>query len=213
MPLPAGSITVAVTVPGPLTVNITATSGRSITVYSDSALTSTVTMPHLITATTTYYVATADQYNLSVKRNGVEIAGDVDGGLSGIRLENGNTLRVAPTVDPAKVSSQGEAVSAGVNAQTGTTYEFAVTDAGNIVTFNNGSAITATLKGATNSITWPTGAVIALAQLGAGQVTVAAGSGVTIRTVTGLKLIGQYSAATLYHLGSDVWLLAGGVTA
>ena len=57
------------------------------------------------------------------------------------------------------------------------------------------------------------GAFLDLAQTGAGQVSVAAGAGVTIRSSgSKLKLTGQYSAATLFRIASDEWLLVGDIT-
>jgi hypothetical protein len=47
-------------------------------------------------------------------------------------------------------------------------------------------------------------------QLGAGQVTVAAGSGVTLRSAGSLvKTSAQYAVATLVKIASDEWVLLG----
>ena len=99
------------------------------------------------------------------------------------------------------------------NAQTGTTYTFALTDANNtLVTLNNASAITVTVP-PNSSIAYPVGAILQIAQIGAGQVSVAAGSGVTINYTPGLKLRTQYSVATLIQTAANTWLLTGDVTA
>jgi len=51
-----------------------------------------------------------------------------------------------------------------------------------------------------------------LAQYGAGQTTVVAGSGVTVRSSGGkLNLSGQYSGASLIKIGSDEWYLFGDI--
>jgi hypothetical protein len=50
-------------------------------------------------------------------------------------------------------------------------------------------------------------------QLGAGQVTFAPESGVTINATPGRKLRAQYSAATLLKTGTNTWLLIGDLTA
>lgn len=98
------------------------------------------------------------------------------------------------------------------NDQTGTTYTLVLTDAGKIVTLSNASAITLTIP--TNaSVAFPTGAIINLEQLGAGQVTVG-GAGVTINSKDGnKKLSGQYSGAYLRKTATDTWLLVGDLTA
>ena len=100
-----------------------------------------------------------------------------------------------------------------INAQTGTTYTLASTDSAKLVSLSNASAITLTVP--PNS-TWaaPTGTQVILYQAGAGQVTVAAGSGVTIRSQgTKLKLTGQYAVASLIKIATNEWILAGNVAA
>jgi hypothetical protein len=98
------------------------------------------------------------------------------------------------------------------NAQTGTSYTLALTDAGKMVTLSNAAAITLTIP--TNaSVAFPVDTRIDLLQYGAGQVTVG-GSGVTIRSSgSKLKLTGQYSGATLWKKDTDEWVLIGDITA
>jgi hypothetical protein len=100
-----------------------------------------------------------------------------------------------------------------LNAQTGTTYTLALTDSGKFVTQSNASAITTTIP-PNSSVAFPIGTQVNLMQLGAGQVTVAAGSGVTIRSEgSKLKLKGQYATATCVKIGTDEWVLVGNVSA
>ena len=78
---------------------------------------------------------------------------------------------------------------------------------------NNGSGNTLTVP-PNSSVAFPLRTRIDLAQLGAGQTTIAAGSGVTIRSYSGrLKLTGQYSGASLVKLATDEWLLVGDIAA
>jgi len=101
----------------------------------------------------------------------------------------------------------------GFNAQTGTTYTFVLTDANNtVVSLTNASAIAATVP-PNSSVAYPVGAILQFFQGGAGQVTVAAGSGVTINYTPGLKLRAQNSFATLIQTAANTWLLSGDVTA
>jgi hypothetical protein len=95
-----------------------------------------------------------------------------------------------------------------VNTQTGTTYTGVLTDAGKVVTLSNASTITMTVP-PNSSVAYPTNTVIDLVQLGAGQVTVAAGGGVTINTSSTLKLRTQYSSASLIKTDTDTWVLVG----
>ena len=99
------------------------------------------------------------------------------------------------------------------NAQTGTTYTLVLADAHKVVTLNNSSAITLTVP-PNSSVAFETGDQVNLLQLGAGQVTVAAGSGVTLRAQgTRVKLNGQYALATLVKIGTDEWVLVGNTVA
>ena len=100
-----------------------------------------------------------------------------------------------------------------LNAQTGTTYTLVLADAHKLVTQSNASAITTTIP-PNSSVVFEVGDQVNLLQLGAGQVTVAAGAGVTIRSEgSKLKLKGQYAAATCIKIGSDEWVLVGNLSA
>jgi hypothetical protein len=79
-----------------------------------------------------------------------------------------------------------------LNGQTGTTYTVQASDAGKIVELDNASPITVTVP---NSLS--VGFNCILAQVGAGQVTVAAGSGATVHAFGGLKSPGQWAELAL----------------
>ena len=85
----------------------------------------------------------------------------------------------------------------GFNAQTGTTYTLVIGDLNKLVTASNASAITVTVPPSV----FAANDVINLQQIGAGQVTFAQGSGVTITstgaTSTAPKLRAQYSACSI----------------
>lgn len=74
-----------------------------------------------------------------------------------------------------------------------------------MVTLTSGSAITLTVN---SSLGLTAGQSIDIIQLGAGQVTVSA-SGVTLNGTPGLKLRAQYSAATVYCVGSNSYVVIG----
>lgn len=99
------------------------------------------------------------------------------------------------------------------NAQTGTSYTLALTDAGGLVDLNNAGAITLTVP-PNSSVNFPIGTRINILQSGAGQVTVAAGAGVTINSKgAALKITGQWSAATLIQRSANTWVLIGDIAA
>jgi hypothetical protein len=105
-------------------------------------------------------------------------------------------------------------VDLAINAQTGTTYTFVLADDCKLVTASNASAQTYTIPPA-SSVAYNVGSQLNIVQKGAGQVTFAAGSGVTIRS-TGAsaaapKLRAQYSSATAIYEGSDVWYVIGDI--
>lgn len=95
-----------------------------------------------------------------------------------------------------------------LNAQTGTTYTFVKTDAGKLVTLSNASAITLTIP-PNSSVALAIGTSIDITQLGVGQVTIVAGSGVTVNATPSLVLRTQYSSATCIKTAADTWLVVG----
>ncbi len=99
------------------------------------------------------------------------------------------------------------------NAQTGTTYTLVAGDAGKCVTLTNGSAITLTVP-QDSAATLPIGTYVDLMQLGSGQVTVAAGSGATLR-VGGptAKARAQYSRLAVQKISANTWVVLGDLSA
>lgn len=137
------------------------------------------------------------------------------GGTSGSVTLSINTavtadLTTAQTLTNKTLTSP--VINIGTNTQTGTTYTLVAGDNGKLVTLDNASAITVTVP--TNvSVPYATGAQIALAQIGAGQVTVVGDTGVTVNATPGLKLRAQYSGAGLIKIGTNSWLLFGDLSA
>jgi hypothetical protein len=96
------------------------------------------------------------------------------------------------------------------NRQTAS-YTLVLSDADKLVEMNVGSANNLTIP-LNSSVAFPTGTQILLAQYGAGQTTIVATSGVTVRSNGGkLKLNVQYSGATLIKIGTDDWYLFGDI--
>jgi hypothetical protein len=128
-------------------------------------------------------------------------AGDVT--LTGTQTLTNKTL-TAPVINLA------------LNAQTGTTYTFALTDNGKLVTASNAGAQTYSIP--TNATTaFPIGTQINIIGIGAGVVTIqAATSGTTTVASTGTvpaapTLRVQYSSATLIKASTDLWYVAGDI--
>lgn len=104
------------------------------------------------------------------------------------------------------------ALTSPVNAQTGTTYTLVLADAFKMVTMDNASANTLTVP-PNSSVAFPVGTRVDLGQDGAGQTTIVAGSGVTIRTPETLKLRKQWAKASLIKRATDTWDLEGNLEA
>lgn len=107
-------------------------------------------------------------------------------------------------------------INLALNAQTGTTYTFVLTDNGRLVTASNASAQTYSIP--TNaSVAFPIGTQINIIQIGAGQVTInAVTSGTTTISSTGAtatapKLRAQYSSATCIKAATDLWYVIGDI--
>jgi hypothetical protein len=97
------------------------------------------------------------------------------------------------------------------NRQTAS-YTLALTDINDLVEMNVATANNLTVP-LNSSVAFPIGTKIDIAQYGAGQTTVVATSGVTVRSAGGaLKLAVQYSGASLVKIGTDEWYLFGDIT-
>lgn len=116
------------------------------------------------------------------------------------------------TADNSSNSTNKSNILRTVNDQTGTTYTFALTDSGAYVRLSNAAAITATVPAHTE-VAFEAGTQIDLIQAGAGKLTIAAGSGVTINSANGNKsLSARYAGATLIQTATqDTWDLIGGL--
>lgn len=115
-------------------------------------------------------------------------------------------------VDAAAATGSLRTLLVATNRQTAS-YGLVLADAGKVVEMNvaSGNNLTVPLN-ATQA--FAVGTVIELFQYGAGQTTVVATGGVTIRSSGGkLKLTGQYSGAALRKIATDEWALNGDISA
>ena len=126
-------------------------------------------------------------------------------GNTGATGATGNTGATGPTGSDAVLTLS-------FNQQTGTTYTLAASDKDKLVELNNASAITVTVPN-NSSVGIVDGAQVNLLQTGSGQVTVQAGSGVTVNGTPGLKLRAQWSSATLIKRSTNTWVIVGDLSA
>ena len=100
-----------------------------------------------------------------------------------------------------------------INAQTGTTYTTVLADDGKLITCSNAAAISVTIP-PNSSVAYGIGTQINFAQLGAGQVTLVAGAGVTLNSAGAkLKLSAQYAVATCVKTDTNTWFVVGNLSA
>ena len=154
-------------------------------------------------------------------------------GATGATGSTGATGATGPTGATGATGPTGATGAAGTNGTNGTNGDWstaqtirtdsstssttlASTDAGKLVRFTGGSAVTVTLKSGASGVTLTTGQRIDLVQTGAGQVTFAGGDHTLLSTPTA-KLRTANSAASIICLDASsspaVYLLTGDMAA
>ena len=126
----------------------------------------------------------------------------------------------ATTVTPSSgvVFSDGTQTKVGVPSISAFTYKTAsytldsLSLRDGIIEVANTSATTITIP-ADSSVDYPIGSSIDIIQTSTGQVTIAAGAGVTVNSTPGLKLRTQWSSATLLKRAANTWIVYGDLTA
>ena len=129
--------------------------------------------------------------------------------ISLIGVTTGPTGATGPTGPTGATGAAGAVLA--INAQTGTTYTLVAGDLNDLVTLSNAASITLTVPPSVFSAN----DTINIAQVGAGQVTLAQGAGVTINstgaTSTAPKLRVQYSSASIICTASNTFLVVGDI--
>lgn len=93
------------------------------------------------------------------------------------------------------------------------TYTLVLSDAQKVVPLNKSTGFTVTVP-PNSSVAFEVGDQVNLLQTGDGQITVAGGSGVSVRSEgSKLKLKGKYAMATLVKIATDEWVLLGNTAA
>ena len=124
-------------------------------------------------------------------------------------LNNGETGLVIRT----KINENfTELYAIGTIVEKADSFIFALTEASDFIKCTKGTAMTATVPPNTD-VAFVIGTEIEITQYGAGTVTFAEGSGVTINSPgSNLVINGQYIIVKLKKIGTDEWLLSGDLT-
>ena len=127
--------------------------------------------------------------------------------VSGYAGATGPTGPTGPTGAQGPQGDWSQAQS--INAQTGTTYTLASSDAGKLITLNNSNPISLTVP-QDSAATIAVGTYIDLMQIGTGQVTVVAGTGATLwLSAYTAKARAQYSRFAVQKVAANTWVLFG----
>jgi hypothetical protein len=112
-----------------------------------------------------------------------------------------------------QIASDGAVAIYNIFNRQSASYTLVLADAGKIVEMNVGSANNLTVP-LNSSQAFPVGTEIQVLQYGAGQTTIVATSGVTLRSKSGqLKIANQYTGVTLVKVGTNEWYVIGNVAA
>lgn len=156
----------------------------------------------------------------------IQLAGDLGGtatsptvpGLSSKADSSSLTTHTSATTsvhgisDTSLLAVKSELTQVTANVQT-SDYTLVLTDAGKVIEMNSATAVILTIP--TNvSVAFATGTIIEICQISAGQVTVSAAGGVTIRNsgATAKTRI-QWSTLSIRKRATDEWVLNGDVAA
>ena len=109
---------------------------------------------------------------------------------------------------PGVISDHYKLTADGINTQSGATYALTVNDNGRVIVFTSGSAVTLTAPSELG-----VGFSCSVVQYGAGQVTISAGSGATLRLrASSNKTGGQYAIVSLLSVVANEYIVTGDTT-
>lgn len=177
----------------------------------------TTRRPLVVASGSVKEIPAGDTVDFSTLGLGTAATHDVpaSGDASAAQAVLGSDSRLANNRDPnAHGNSHGggsDPIVYTINTQT-TSYTLVLGDSGKVVLMNVGSANNLTVP-PNSSVAFPVGTLINGAQVGAGQTTIVAGSGVTVNATPGLKIAAQYGSFALLKTATDTWIALGRLSA
>jgi hypothetical protein len=140
---------------------------------------------------------------LDINHTGIPIA---DGAVTQVKLDaTGAAAGKVLTTDGPNMSWGAPLPS--IITQT-TSITLALTDSQNIISCNNTSNINITVP-PNASVAFPNGTSITIMRINIGNVTLVAGSGVTINSIDGLIVDGQFAMCSLTKIATNTWIVVG----
>lgn len=127
-----------------------------------------------------------------------------DGSGNYVQLQHSGTIGGNYTITYPNVTGT-VALNKDVTADVTTTYNFVIGDANNIVTLNNGAAVSAVVP-ANATVAYPVGTEITVINLGAGTVTLSITTDTLNQNVGGLTMA-QYDKRKLVKVAATEWVL------
>lgn len=155
------------------------------------------------------YYATASALSTEITNRQDAIALEVSDRNAAIAAEAAKKGEASgyASLDANKKVTPTEASSRMLYTTSGKTLE--LTDAGCFLRFNSSSNLTVTIP-ANADVEFPLGTEIEICRWGTGTLTIAAASGVTLNSPSGLKKVAvQYGTVGLKKINTDTWLLTG----
>ena len=137
--------------------------------------------------------------------SGAVAAGDHSHGITGV---TGLQTALDGKAPGSHTHVASEVAARPIETVTSTAYTSLLLDASRFTMFFNAAAVTVTIS-PTSSVAYPVGTELTFAQIGAGQVTLTPGAGVTLNTNTTLRSFGQHAVFGLKHISTDNWIVYG----
>ncbi len=223
-----GTVTADAVSANTLVLNQTANVGTNLNVTGHANVTGNLTVSNSVVISGNLTVSgtttTVNSATLSIADNVVTLNSDFTTGSptenAGIEVLRGSSSTVAlrwnETSDLWEITEDGTnydvfTKSVQFNQQTAS-YTLVRSDRGKLIEVSNAGATTVTVP-PDSSVNFPVGTEVRVLQTGGGQVTIAAGSGVTVNATPGLKLRAQWSSVNIVKRAANTWVALGDLSA
>jgi len=191
---------------GALTENMRITASGNVQIGSSTAFSNATKLQ----VTGDICVSSGNRVSFDSSANTLSIKSSSSGSGGSMQFYAGGTSSANICIEIA--SDQAVAIYNIFNRRTAS-YTLVRADAGKIIEMNVASANNLTVP-ANADVAYPIGTEIQILQYGAGQTTIVAAGGVTLRSKSGqLKIANQYTGVTCVKVGTDEWYVIGNLSA